>query len=365
MTIGFTPEQRAMLDKKLDSNRVSDRKGRGGKSFDYLEAWDVQDRANQVFGFDGWSQETVILKEVYSGYREDRDGREKFCVSYLAKVRVTVYAGDRILMREGTGYGDGEDLAPGAAHELAAKESESDALKRALKSFGNQFGLALYDKERRNVQEGSDDEPLEVPDKVLLERERQEMDAAPNKVQDDDFPGDRPSPGAIEIEPIPLPDLAKDAPRELVETRWRGWSRKLMKAVGDAGSRDVALEIAKANAQGIVLFTKASGSDALKLVHAKIDKMYPDNRAHEEADKAQSLVWIEPPESEHATGWTKWRYTLGKLLDDAETPREEEEILSANAYAIEVGSRAMKMDLKEWARMRIKDNARRSEGRGR
>ena len=33
-------------------------------------------------------------------------------------------------------------------HESAIKEAESDALKRALKSFGDQFGLSLYDKDK-------------------------------------------------------------------------------------------------------------------------------------------------------------------------------------------------------------------------
>jgi hypothetical protein len=39
----------------------------------------------------------------------------------------------------------------GLAHESALKEAETDAMKRALMTFGNPFGLALYDKEQRNV----------------------------------------------------------------------------------------------------------------------------------------------------------------------------------------------------------------------
>jgi recombination DNA repair RAD52 pathway protein len=35
--------------------------------------------------------------------------------------------------------------------EQAIKSAESDALKRALVTFGNAFGLALYDKAQRNV----------------------------------------------------------------------------------------------------------------------------------------------------------------------------------------------------------------------
>ncbi|MDM7954732.1 MAG: Rad52/Rad22 family DNA repair protein [Cyanobium sp. CZS 25K] len=37
----------------------------------------------------------------------------------------------------------------GQAHESALKEAETDAMKRALMTFGHPFGLALYDKQPR------------------------------------------------------------------------------------------------------------------------------------------------------------------------------------------------------------------------
>ena len=39
----------------------------------------------------------------------------------------------------------------GETIENAIKAAETDALKRALVTFGNAFGLALYDREQRNV----------------------------------------------------------------------------------------------------------------------------------------------------------------------------------------------------------------------
>ena len=36
-----------------------------------------------------------------------------------------------------------------------SKEAATDALKRALRTFGNPFGLALYDKSRENVDDGT------------------------------------------------------------------------------------------------------------------------------------------------------------------------------------------------------------------
>jgi hypothetical protein len=66
-------------------------------------------------------------------------------------VRIRVRAGDQLIARDGTGYGYGTWSVPGAAHEKAAKEAETDATKRALVTFGNRFGLALYDPQQRGV----------------------------------------------------------------------------------------------------------------------------------------------------------------------------------------------------------------------
>ena len=43
------------------------------------------------------------------------------------------------------------DADLGQAHESAIKEAKSDSMKRALMTFGNPFGLALYDKQQREV----------------------------------------------------------------------------------------------------------------------------------------------------------------------------------------------------------------------
>ena len=77
-------------------------------------------------------------------------------MTYIARVRVTVSAGIHgTLIREGTGAGHGIDTDLGLAHESAIKEAETDAMKRALMTFGNPFGLALYDKSQRQVSGGN------------------------------------------------------------------------------------------------------------------------------------------------------------------------------------------------------------------
>ena len=82
-------------------------------------------------------------------------GRPSRCVAQaertIARVRITITAGQRSLIREGSGAGHGIDADLGLAHESALKEAETDATKRALMTFGNPFGLALYDKQQRQV----------------------------------------------------------------------------------------------------------------------------------------------------------------------------------------------------------------------
>ena len=67
-----------------------------------------------------------------------------------------------LVTREGVGAGHGIDVDLGQAHESAIKEAETDAMKRALMTFGNQFGLALYDKTQANVADEPDSYALYI-----------------------------------------------------------------------------------------------------------------------------------------------------------------------------------------------------------
>ena len=135
------------LQKKLSPDVVKPAKSFGPKG-DYIEGWHAMAEANRIFGFGEWSYTVPNCQCVSERPREI--GREKkpgFGVTYTAVVRVSV--GD--VIREDVGAGHGYDLDCGLAHESAIKEAITDALKRALRSFGNPFGLALYDKSRENV----------------------------------------------------------------------------------------------------------------------------------------------------------------------------------------------------------------------
>ena len=149
---GFSPEQLAALSAPLDRANVRQRE-QGRSRVSYLEGWQVIAEANRIFGFDGWQRQTIAVRCVAQAERViGRDQKPGWGVTYTARVRVTVTAGGLVpLVREGSGAGHGIDVDLGQAHESALKEAETDAMKRALMTFGNPFGLALYDKAQRQV----------------------------------------------------------------------------------------------------------------------------------------------------------------------------------------------------------------------
>lgn len=151
MKVVLSENQKILLNAPLDRKNVKNRQ-QGGRDLSYIESWHVIAEMNRIFGFDGWYRETIYCKEV--SRIECKIGKEPYRkdgykVGYEAKVKITV--GDTI--REGTGHGCGTMSDLFDCIESAAKEAESDAMKRALMTFGNQFGLALYDKLQRNVED--------------------------------------------------------------------------------------------------------------------------------------------------------------------------------------------------------------------
>ncbi len=143
--MNFTDAQSKALGAKLVAKHVKTRVW-GGRTLSYLEGWHAVAEANRIFGFDGWDRETVSASCIWQGRR---DGQA--ACTYVARARIAVRAGGGVIQRDGSGSGHGRAALPGEAHESALKEAETDATKRALITFGNQFGLALYDKERRGV----------------------------------------------------------------------------------------------------------------------------------------------------------------------------------------------------------------------
>lgn len=141
----LSDQQKGELKAPLNANLVK----KNPKGFDYIEGWHAIAEANRIFGHDGWSREVVSMVLVGAPYQ---DAKSNWRVGYRATVRVRVEADGLQIVRDGTGYGSGIVKDLNDAHEGAVKEAETDAMKRALMTFGNPFGLALYDKDRTNVE---------------------------------------------------------------------------------------------------------------------------------------------------------------------------------------------------------------------
>ena len=147
--MAFTDQQARQLKAKLDAQYVKTRRA-NGITLHYVEGWHAIAEANRIFGYDGWDRRTLATNCVWTGTSD-----QSFLAAYTAKVRIYVRAGDVTIVREGSGTGEGKSLTPGQAHEIALKTAETDATKRALATFGNVFGLALYDREQAGVRQRS------------------------------------------------------------------------------------------------------------------------------------------------------------------------------------------------------------------
>jgi Rad52/22 family double-strand break repair protein len=148
--MGFSAKQVRSLRRQPDHRHIRTREA-NGRELTYLEGWYTISEANRIFGFDGWSRETIESRCVLA-----RENRGTFLAVYLARVRVTVHADGATIIREGHGTGDGHGTSPGEVHDIALKAAETDATKRALATFGKPFGLELY----RGGRAASSQKPL-------------------------------------------------------------------------------------------------------------------------------------------------------------------------------------------------------------
>ncbi len=146
---------KTILKEPLNQKNIKSRKS-GFSQVGYITAKHAISEANRAFEFDGWSLETLEMTMVQTEQKAKKNDNTKMInyVGYTCKVTITV---DNI-KRDGFGFGQGIDADLGKAHESATKEAESDATKRALRTFGDIFGLALYDKDNANITSQNEEE---------------------------------------------------------------------------------------------------------------------------------------------------------------------------------------------------------------
>ena len=141
---GYTAQEiatlQARLDQQLGPEFIAQRSGGAGK-LSYIEAFKVIRLANEIFGFNGWSHSVQSMTTDFVD--EKPDGKVNVGMSVI--VRVTLRDGT---YHEDVGYGSIENCrGKAAAFEKCKKEGTTDAMKRALRNFGNVLGNCLYDKQ--------------------------------------------------------------------------------------------------------------------------------------------------------------------------------------------------------------------------
>ena len=135
----FNPDN---MDENLDGHR-------------YIKSYKAIEEANRIFGNMSWS-DRVIKQEVVDITQNEKGN---FGASVVSVIEVTVgfLADDDLdtdiitVKREGVGCATSWNSNKGKAIGNAYKSSISDARKRALMSYGNTLGLALYDKEGSKI----------------------------------------------------------------------------------------------------------------------------------------------------------------------------------------------------------------------
>ena len=148
----FSKEQIEILNEELNSNRIKTRE-KGNINLSYIEGFDVIDTANKVFGFGNWSYSISKLDQVSQEVNQNQNN----VVCYKAVVQIQIHNNDhsQTVSRQDVGFGTGVAKSLADAHEGAAKEAVTDAIKRCFRSFGNQFGNSLYDKTRNQQNQDS------------------------------------------------------------------------------------------------------------------------------------------------------------------------------------------------------------------
>ena len=165
----FNEQQTKILQKELDSSRIRIRE-KANIKLPYLEGFDVIEAANGIFGFGNWSYSTVLLEQV----SQETNNNQNVVICYKAIVKVDVFDLDhsKHIARQDVGFGTGVAKNLAEAHENSAKEAVTDALKRSLRTFGNQFGNSLYDKSRNYVPQNAQQNNLSQAT-VSLHRQEQ------------------------------------------------------------------------------------------------------------------------------------------------------------------------------------------------
>ena len=103
----FNDKQTQVLAYELDSSRIKSR-SKGNINLSYLEAFDVLETANRIFGYGNWSYSITSLEEV----SQEANQNQNIVLCYKAVIVVTVHdlQHAKQVSREDVGFGTGVSI---------------------------------------------------------------------------------------------------------------------------------------------------------------------------------------------------------------------------------------------------------------
>lgn len=143
--MSFTAEQIHQLLQPVKPERVL----RDNNGMSHVSQQDVTAHLSRIFGFGGWDKTILDLRCIRDGTAINSKNKEVPAVTYICTLRLTVRCpeGCCTVVKEDVGTGTSPNLPSyGDAHDFAAKNAVSYALKRCAKDLGDQFGLSLYNR---------------------------------------------------------------------------------------------------------------------------------------------------------------------------------------------------------------------------
>lgn len=137
----------AQLRENIPVEMLSRRPGPGGSQLTYMEAQDVFESANQIFGFDGWGSRIVSIEVDYC---DEQNG----LWNVLVTARCHVWTIDAANAgHEDVGHHSSKGKDRGDTVGNCKKAAVTDAKKRALRLLGPRLGGMVYNRDKvRSVQ---------------------------------------------------------------------------------------------------------------------------------------------------------------------------------------------------------------------
>lgn len=176
---GFNAKQTLQLLQAIHPSRVL----LDGKNHPHVSQQDITAHLIRIFGFGNFDTDILETACVFEeNVRDKKTGEinpDRWNVCYRAKVRLTIRDenGNEVCHYEDGSTATAQNQSRGDAHDGAFKSALSLAKKRAAVYLGDQFGLSLYNKGQMNalvkgtlvlpeVEEGADEEPIDVQDDI-------------------------------------------------------------------------------------------------------------------------------------------------------------------------------------------------------